>query len=229
MLVLALDTALDRTAVALTDGKRVAVARVEVMDRGHAERLLPMVEAVMTEAALPLSAIDRIVVTIGPGSFTGIRIALAAARGIALAIGRPVVGIDTLTALAASLGEPAGGAILAAIDARRGEIYAALLTPDGGMIEPPFVADAAGVLARIDGRAAVIVGSGAPILAHQAAIEGRSVPPLRPLPGPDPLAVARLGAAAPLPARAPGPLYLRQPDAKPQAPRATFRETGRTP
>ncbi|HUG63494.1 MAG TPA: tRNA (adenosine(37)-N6)-threonylcarbamoyltransferase complex dimerization subunit type 1 TsaB [Methylomirabilota bacterium] len=220
MLVLALDTALDRTAVAVTDGRRISAVRTETMDRGHAERLFPLVAAALAEAGAEMADIERIVVTTGPGSFTGIRVAIAAARGLALACGRPVVGVDTLVALAGSLPERPDGPVLAAIDARRGEIYAGLYDPSGVVIEPPFVADAEAVLLRIGDRAAAIVGSGAPILAHQAAITGRRAPPVYPLDGPDPLVLARLGAAAPAPDRPPTPLYLRAPDAKPQVPDA---------
>jgi tRNA threonylcarbamoyladenosine biosynthesis protein TsaB len=222
MLVLALDTALDRTAVAVTDGRRVAVTRTEAMDRGHAERLFPLIRAALDEAGVAIGDVDRIVVTVGPGSFTGIRVALAAARGLALATGHPVVGVGTLEALAASCPEPPDGPVLAAVDARRGEIYAGLYDRDGSVLEAPFVADAAGVLARAGDRATVIVGSGAPILAHEAAVSGRQVPPSHPLAGPDPLAVARLGADRPVPDRLPGPLYLRAPDAKPQPAQAEF-------
>lgn len=216
MIMLVLDTALDRTAVAVTDGRRVAATRVESMDRGHAERLFPMMRSAFDEAGLAPSDVERIVVTVGPGSFTGIRIAIAAARGLALATGCPVVGIDTLSGLAASIPEPADGPVLAAIDARRGEIYAALFGRDGAAIVPPFVADAEGVLARTGDRAAAIVGSGAPILGHHATVTGRRVPPLHPLDGPDPLILARMGAAATPGDRPPSPLYLRAPDAKPQ-------------
>jgi tRNA threonylcarbamoyladenosine biosynthesis protein TsaB len=220
MLVLALDTALDRTAVAVTDGRRLAVVRSQAMDRGHAERLFAMIADALSEAGLTVGSMDRIAVTVGPGSFTGIRVALAAARGLALATGRPVVGVGTLEALRASCPEPPDGPVLAAIDARRGEVYAALFDRDGDVLEAPFVDDAEGVLARTGDRAAVVIGSGAPILAHAAAVSGRRVPPVVPLAGPDPLAVARLGASRPIPDRPPGPVYLRAPDAKPQAPQA---------
>jgi tRNA threonylcarbamoyladenosine biosynthesis protein TsaB len=218
MLVLALDTALDRTAVALSDGRRLRVWRAEGMERGHAERLFPMMAEVVAEAGRALGDVDRIAVTIGPGSFTGVRVALAAARALALALDIPAVGVDTLRALAGSRSEPSAGPVLAAIDARRGEIYAALYDADGAVLVPPFVADAETVLSRIGDRAAMIVGSGAAVLAHHAAVTGRRVPPLEPLAGPDPLVLARLGAAAPDPERAPVPLYLRPPDAKPQVP-----------
>lgn len=223
MIVLALDTALDRTAVALSDGGRLAVVRAEAMDRGHAERLLPMVEDVMAEAGLPLSAVDRIAATIGPGSFTGIRIAVAAARGLALAVGRPCVGVGTLPALAASTADKPSGPVLAAIDARRGEVYAALYDRDGREILPPFAATAEDVLAAVADRASVIVGSGAPILGHQAAVGGQRVPPLEPLAGPDPLRIAALAARLPADSPAPAPLYIRPPDAKPQAAVVGFR------
>jgi tRNA threonylcarbamoyladenosine biosynthesis protein TsaB len=217
MLVLALDTALDRTAVAVTDGGRLAVSRAVTMDRGAAERLFPLIEEVLAEAGVSIGEIDRIAVTVGPGSFTGIRIALAAARGLGLATGRPVVGIGTLEALAASTPEPPDGPVLAAIDARRGEVYAALVAPGGAMIEAPFAADADAVLDRLGDRARMIVGSGAPLLSHAAAVAGRVMPPAFPLAGPDPLVLARLGAAAIPDERPPVPLYLRAPDAKPQA------------
>lgn len=220
MIVLALDTALDRTAVAVWDGARLAVRRVEAMDRGHAERLLPLLGETLAEAGIALADVERIVVTVGPGSFTGIRIAIAAARGLGLATGCPVVGVDTLSALARSVEEKPAGPVLAAIDARRGEIYAALFAPGGSVIEPPFVAEANRVLDIVADRAAVIVGSGAPILAHQAAIRGERVPPVEPLGGPDPLQVARLGAAMPEGQPPPAPIYLRPPDAKPQIPTA---------
>jgi tRNA threonylcarbamoyladenosine biosynthesis protein TsaB len=217
MIVLALDTAHDRTAVALI-GPGVDVVRVEPMERGHAERLIPLVDAAMAEAGLPLSAVDRIAVTTGPGSFTGIRVAVAGARGLGLALDRPVIGVGSLEALARSLEEKPGGPILAAVDARRGEIYAALFGADGALLLPPFAAGASAVLEAAGDDVAVIVGSGAPILAHEAAVSGRRVPPLAPLPGPDPRAIARIAAAAEPPFTSPSPSYVRPPDAKPQAP-----------
>lgn len=217
MLVLAIDTSLDQTSVGLRDGQRVDVARTEPMERGHSERLFALVEAVLSEAGRTIGEVDRFVVTIGPGSFTGIRVGLSAARGFALATGRPVVGVDTLTALAASLSEKPTGPVLSAIDARRGEIYAALLSPAGAMLVPPFTASAAGVLEEIGDRASVIVGSGSPILAHQATASGLRVTPHLPLAGPDPRVLARIGESLDPQTGPPVPLYIRPPDAKPQA------------
>ena len=217
MLTLALDTANDRIAVALA-GEGRAVARAEAISRGHAERMFPLIDEVLATADTGIDHVSRIAVNVGPGSFTGIRIAVAAARGLGLALGIPVVGIDALHLIAASLDEPADGPILSAVDARRGEVYAALYGPKGDVLEPPFAADAETVLARIGDRASVLAGSGAAILAHQAAISGRRVPPVDVMTATDPLALARLGSLADPAIALPRPLYLRAPDAKPQLP-----------
>ncbi len=217
MPTLALDTANDRIAVALA-GEGRAVVRAEAISRGHAERLFPLIDEVLAAAAVEIDGIRRVAVNVGPGSFTGIRIAVAAARGLGLALGIPVVGIDALRLIAASLDEPAGGPMLAAVDARRGEVYAALYGPKGDTLEAPFVADAEAVLARIGDRAAVLAGSGAAILAHRAAVSGRRVLPVDAMSATDPLALARLGSLADPATAPPRPLYLRAPDAKPQPP-----------
>lgn len=217
MLTLALDTANDRIAVALA-GEGRETMRAEAISRGHAERLFPLIDELLAAADVEIESVGRIAVNVGPGSFTGIRIAVAAARGLGLALGVPVVGIDALCLIAASLEEPAEGPVLAAVDARRGEVYAALYGPKGDLIEAPFAADAEGVFARIGDRAAAIAGSGAAILAHQAAISGRRVPPVDAMVATDPLALARLGSLADPTIALPRPLYLRAPDAKPQPP-----------
>jgi tRNA threonylcarbamoyladenosine biosynthesis protein TsaB len=217
MLTLALDTANDRIAAALL-GERVAVSRIEEITRGHAERLFPLIDELFVEAGRTIANVSRIAVNIGPGSFTGIRIAVAAARGLGVALNVPVVGVDALRLIAASLDEPADGPVLSAIDARRGEVYAGLYGPKGEVIEAPFAAEAEEVLARVGDRAIVMAGSGAAILSHQAAVNGRRVLPIDAMTGTNPLALARLGAAAD-PALSPArPLYLRAPDAKAQAP-----------
>ena len=98
MRLLAIDTALDACSVAVVSGPRI-VAETDVIGRGHAERLVAMIEAVMAKADCGFSDLDRIAVTVGPGSFTGIRVGLATARGLALAAGKPLVGVLTLDAM----------------------------------------------------------------------------------------------------------------------------------
>src|ERR1700694_4222158 len=117
MIVLALDTCLAACQAAVLEGERVLASRSEPMLRGHQERLAPMVREVMDEAGLDFTALDRIAVTVGPGSFTGLRVGRAVAKGLRLALETPVVGIGVLEALAA--GAPDEGAVAAVIDARR--------------------------------------------------------------------------------------------------------------
>lgn len=216
MRILAIDTALDLCSVAFVTAAGRGPALSEPLARGHAERLFAMVEAVLAEDGATLEDADRIAVTIGPGSFTGIRIGLAAARGFALALGRPVIGVDTLEALAASAAERPSGPVFAAIDARKGEVYAAV-HHRGTEVVAPFAADVAAALDRVPHDCGLVIGSGAPLLAHAATVAGRRLPPLEPLAGPDIRKVAAIAAARAPAARPPAPLYLRAPDAKPQA------------
>lgn len=221
MIVLALDTALEACSAAILDHGRVRAARSIAMARGHQERLAPLTAELLDEAGLKPADLDRIGVTVGPGSFTGLRVGLAFAKGLGLALGRPVVGVGALEALAASVPQTAphagaapGGLIVAVIDARREQVYAQAFAGGAAAATGPEalgVAEAAASMAAT-GRPAVLVGSGARLLAQafpEAAIDPR--------PGADPVALARLAAAAPEPVGMPAPIYLRAPDAKPPA------------
>ncbi len=125
MKLLALDTAMAACSVAVYDSQRACVlaSAFASMERGHAEAIAPMVRDVMVEAGLEFRELDRIAVTIGPGTFTGVRIGLSMARGLGLALDRPVTGIDTLSAIAVN---EARAPLLVTADARRDEVYAAL-------------------------------------------------------------------------------------------------------
>src|SRR3954462_11948267 len=121
MLILAIDTALDACAAAVLDTTAGGVVAQEsqTMKRGHAEALMPLIARVMKSSGIAFTALDRIAATTGPGSFTGLRVGLSAARGIALAPGKPVVGVTTLTAFAAPIVSESGeNPIISAIDAR---------------------------------------------------------------------------------------------------------------
>jgi tRNA threonylcarbamoyladenosine biosynthesis protein TsaB len=135
MICLALDTALDACSAALLRDGVVLAEETRDIGRGHAEVLMAVVETVLDGARLGILDCDRFAVTVGPGSFTGIRVGLAAARGFAVAAGRPVVGVSTLEALAADAG--AAGPVLAVIDARRDEVYAGLFGPTHEAGGPP--------------------------------------------------------------------------------------------
>ena len=133
MIVLALDTALDGCAVALADGETVRASIHEMMARGQAERLAPMVREAMAAAGASFSDIDRIAVTTGPGSFTGVRVGLSFARALALALDKPCLGVSTLEALA--LGETERG-LRAAVIETPGAAYAALYDDGVAVLGP---------------------------------------------------------------------------------------------
>lgn len=220
MLVLALDTALGAASAALLDSAadRILARRSEPMERGHAERLIPLAAEICAEAGVAPGACRRFVATVGPGSFTGLRVAIAAARGMALAAGGEAVGVTTLEALQEpylAAAEPL--VVCAAIDARHGHVYAALADHDRRTILPPRYLPAAEAAALAAAQPVALVGSGAEAVLA-AWPDGTSAPAV--LDGtafPDIAVVARLGAA-----RSPGdapcrPLYLKAVDAKPQA------------
>lgn len=207
MIILALDTALPACSVAVLDGARVLARLSEPMTRGHQERLAPMAEEVMAAAGIAFSDLERIGVTVGPGSFTGLRIGLAFAKGLALALDIPCVGIGSLPALAASAA--AEGVIAACVDAKRGQVYLQMFEDGAPLDEPAALSlDEAGSRLAATGRHLTLVGSAAPLLAPHltdVAVEA--------LEAADPVALARLAAAVADPVR-PRPIYLRAPDAR---------------
>lgn len=213
MNLLAIDTALEACSVGVAIDGRPPVLRSETIGRGHAERLFAMMADAMAEAGMAFDRLDRIAVTTGPGSFTGIRVGIAAARGIALVVGCPVVGIGTLALFAAAARDRAGPRpVLAVLDARRDEIYAQAFDADGAPLFEPFAGSAVDVAAHATADM-MLAGSGAGLVAAAMAEPARIVPVAA---VPDISALLRLGRAAPPPAGPPRPLYLRAPDAKPQ-------------
>ncbi len=216
MKLLAVDTALGACSVAVLEDAAVLAHRFEIMERGHAEALAPMVEAAMAEAGLAFSALDRLAVTTGPGTFTGQRVGLAFMRGLRVALKRPLVGITTLHAMAAAaLAETGAGAAAAIHDARRGEVYLEAITADGpllGVQIQPFN-EAISLLKQALplGTRLALAGTAAPAAA--VALAGMDVVETA-IAQPDALWVARLAAPLPAPEGPPRPLYLRAPDAK---------------
>ncbi|MBV8926201.1 MAG: tRNA (adenosine(37)-N6)-threonylcarbamoyltransferase complex dimerization subunit type 1 TsaB [Bradyrhizobium sp.] len=218
MLILAIDTALDACAAAVLDtgtGQLIA-QESQAMKRGHAEALMPLLARVMKESALPFAALDRVAVTTGPGSFTGLRVGLSAARGIALAAGKPVVGLTTLSAYAAPIVSEAGEApVISAIDARHDHVYFQVVSGNGSSLIRPKVAPIAEALDAARFGAPHLVGNAAKVLADRWPAD--APPPIKvdAEPAPDINWVAWLGAAV-TPGTAPAtPYYLRAPDAKP--------------
>src|ERR1700733_5270552 len=143
MLILAIDTALDACSAGILDtdaGKLIAHESLP-MKRGHAEALMPLIARVMKASGIPFAALDRIAVTTGPGSFTGLRVGLSAARGIALAAGKPAVGVTTLTAYAAPVvSENGEQPVISAIDARHDHVYFQVVSGNGSSLVWPQLA-----------------------------------------------------------------------------------------
>ncbi len=208
MIVLAIDTCLGACSVAVVSDGRTVAAASEPMTRGHQERLAPMAREVMLRAGLDFAALDRIAVTVGPGSFTGLRVGLAFAKGLALALGKPCIGVGTLEALAATVAEP--GPLAVVIDSGRGQVYLQTFKADRALSPPQVLSlvEAGSRLAELNG--GVLSGPGAALLSDVA-----SAFETRPVATPDPAAVARLAMSASV--APPTPLYLRPPDAKPKA------------
>ena len=195
------------------DKASVLGIRAQDMTKGHQEHLGGFARDASRDAG-GFTGVERIGVTIGPGSFTGLRVGLSFALGLGAALGCPVIGISTLDGLAASV--PAEGWVVAAIDARRAQVYMRVFK-DGVPVEDAHalaIEDAAAkILALTDDGAVAIVGSGAAVLlAHEAGLEKAR---LCPLPAPTAEALALLAATLDPEANPPKPLYLRAPDATP--------------
>jgi tRNA threonylcarbamoyladenosine biosynthesis protein TsaB len=230
MIVLAFDTCLGAVSVAArwqsARGQRLSCDCFEARETGHAERLMPMIAEVMQEAGLAFGDLQRIAVTIGPGTFTGVRGAVAAARGLALASGLPVVGATSLAVMAHRADDllgPRDGRLLAvAVDARRGTVYLQLFADASHYAGQPLLLAPADVVPLVAGRPATVVGSGAAavadaILAAGGKAEAR-LPDLQPHARSLALMAADLAPISPV-----RPLYLRPPDVKPQVDKSLSR------
>src|SRR5579862_1677479 len=220
MLILAIDTALDACAAAVldTDTGKLIAQESQSMKRGHAEALMPLIGRVIEASGTAFASLGRIAVTTGPGSFTGLRVGLSAARGIALAANVPVVGVTTLAAYAAPIvSQNAEHPVVSAIDARRNHVYLQVVSGNGSALVRPHVAPMEEALDSWQFGAPCLVGNAASLLAERwpehadAALKADRHRP------PDIGWLGWLGAAV-NPKTAPArPFYLRAPDAKPQA------------
>ncbi len=219
MRVLAIDTALEACSAAVLDTAQAAIIASETQDmvRGHAEALMPLVARVLDRAQLDFADLDRIAVTTGPGSFTGLRVGISAARGLALASGKPAIGLSTLAAFAAPLiAADDTLPVVAAIDARHDHLYLQVFGPGGRTLVPPRLISVREALRIAATGTPRVIGTAAAMLA--AAWPSGEKPPhaVDPRRAPDIDWVARLGAAASDNGTPPKPLYLRAPDAQPQ-------------
>jgi tRNA threonylcarbamoyladenosine biosynthesis protein TsaB len=218
MLILAIDTALDACAAGVldTDADRMIAQESQLMKRGHAEALMPLIARVMKASGIAFADFDRIAVTTGPGSFTGLRVGLSAARGIALAAGKPVVGLTTLAAYAAPIVSRNGvQPVISAIDARHDHVYFQVVRGDGGPLIRPRVAPIEEAIGAAQFGAPYLVGNAAKILADRWPADAPPPFEVDVQPAPDIIWVGWLGAAVSAEIAPARPYYLRAPDAKP--------------
>ncbi|MBO0346404.1 tRNA (adenosine(37)-N6)-threonylcarbamoyltransferase complex dimerization subunit type 1 TsaB [Roseibium sp. CAU 1637] len=217
MRILAIDTALVNCAVAVWDSDGVGVPPVlfcETIGRGHAERLTGMLGEAMAEASCAFSDLDRIAVTTGPGSFTGMRVGLSVARGFGLVLGKPVVGITTLAAMAKPfLGEVQTHPVFVSMEGKGEEIYCQLFGAEGVPRSPAEVRRLSELSETLPPETRFVGASSRRVVEAVGASTDRI---LSEAACPDVADVARLGVLADPKQARPVPLYLRPPDAAPQ-------------
>lgn len=218
--LLALDAAGASCSVALWSQGTVLAQRFEAMTRGQSERLAPMIDAVMRESGSAYRDLDAIAVTRGPGGFTGVRIGLATARGLALACACPLIGISNLLAVAAAIpeAERRGRIIVVLLDAKRAEVYAQVFATDLGALAAPRAALPRDLDEYLPSGPLTLAGDGVDQARDALAAAGRDLAIASSSGLAQAAQVAALAAGRPLPV--PGappvqPLYLRGPDVMP--------------
>lgn len=218
MRVLAIDTALGACSAAVLDTERGALTEESVpMERGHAEALMPLIARVMAQAKMQFADLERIAVTTGPGSFTGLRVGISAARGISLAANKPAIGLTTLSAYAAPyIHQDDTMPVTVAVDARHDHVYLQIFGPGGRVLVQPRISSLREAARLSANGPARLVGNGAAMVA--SAWPTNEAPPqlVEMQAAPDIKWVARIGVASSETQGPPRPLYLRQPDAQPQ-------------
>ncbi|WP_321393324.1 tRNA (adenosine(37)-N6)-threonylcarbamoyltransferase complex dimerization subunit type 1 TsaB [Emcibacter sp.] len=236
MNILAIDTALGACSAALLVEGELVAWRYEERMRGHAERLMPMVEEVLDKARFARSDIQGIASTRGPGTFTGVRIGLSAAKGLSLALGIPLAGFTSLEVVAHNIigrEDIPEGPVCVAHDARRGEVYFQIFSYEGGLLEPQSEARAV-VLERIGDdmpkEKCILIGTGVDLIRDilpEERLENIQLPNVNPQP--DARILAKMAARSPERfegERRVAPLYLRAPDAiKPKVVPLPFQES----
>lgn len=221
MNLLAIDTATTGCSAAYQEGGRILAHRAAAMARGQSESLMPMIADVLADAGRAYGDLQALAVTVGPGAFTGMRIGLAAARGLALALAIPVIGVTTLEALAHGVPEAKrrDAVVLAVLDSKRADVYAQAFADDGAPLTEPAALheeDLIAVARQVAGNGDVLLVGDVEqrvlelLLNQGVAVRSAGAPTV-----PDAAVVAAIAAGRGLPdkADAPAPLYLRPPDA----------------
>lgn len=215
--ILALDSATAACSAAVLSGGAIAARRFVPMATGHAQALVPLIETVMVESGVTFAALDHIAVTVGPGAFTGLRVGLAAAQGVALAAGKPIGGVTTLEAVARAVDARAreGAVLLIAIESKRRELFVQSFAADLSPLDAPAAVLPEDLCAHVPLGGLAVAGDAAIRAAEALAACGRHASIMAGAIHPDAAHVA-FAAAARLAAGevllAPRPLYLRAPD-----------------
>ncbi len=169
--LLAIDTCLGACSAAVAVEGGVPAASYEERRTGHAEAIVPMIEAVLAHAGVPPNSLERIAVTIGPGTFAGMRIGLAAAEGLKLATGAALIPVSSLWAIGqrvlAAQG-PFHQPLAIAVDAGRGQVYLELMDGSGEPMDGPVLIDVGAAIALVAGKEVLLAGSGALQIAGSA-------------------------------------------------------------
>ena len=218
MLILAIDTSLEAVAACVFNSELSAIVAEESMPmkRGHAEALMPLLQRLFERIEGGAGAFGKIAVAVGPGSFTGIRVGVSAARGLGVALGIPVVGVSTLAAFAAPMVMAgAKSKIVVAIDARYDQVYLQCFRGDGKTILAPKLRNSAAAALELGEGPFRMAGNAGPLMTIEAWALGHKADAVGELRTPLIGYVARLGLSADPRFAPPKPLYLKQADAKP--------------
>lgn len=217
MVILAIDTALGAVAACVYDAEADVTLASErtFLERGHAEALVPLLDKVVSQLPRRFDSIDRVVVTTGPGSFTGIRVGVAAARSIGIARNIDVVGVSTLSAFAAPLLGQEGLCVGSVIDARHGKVYFECFDAGGSVVHAAATITVREAAARLCGSATILAGPGASLVAIEAWSQGVKAEVGGEAISPDIVFVARLGALADSAESPAQPFYLKAADVTP--------------
>lgn len=211
MIILAIDTALEACAAGVSVDGAVPIVITETIGRGHAEHLFGIVDRVLAKAEIALADVDRFAVATGPGSFTGIRVGIAAVRGFALVTKTPMLGLSTLAIHAEEARMMAGAVpVLAVLPAKGDEVFGQFFKAEGTALDEPVVAPMSVFLERVRELGAVLAGAGAVETAGTEVIHSHSAP--------DMASMLRLAARTAPDERPPRPLYVKPPDAAPAKP-----------
>ena len=214
MLILAIDTALGAVAACVYDAEqdRVLARERVILARGHAEALVPRLERLAAHLPSGFDAVERVAVTTGPGSFTGIRVGVAAARAIGLAKNIEVVGVTTFSAFAAPLLGRDGPDVACVVDARHGNVFVEVFDHAGAVVQEAAVLPVRFIAVRLGDTPTILTGPGAPLVAIEAWSLGRKAEVSGETVSPPIDFVARLGAIADHQESPANPFYLKAAD-----------------